>query len=75
VEQSIIKQNKMRNHYEDSIELLKKENMELKEKLIESEHIADLELANLREKLEGIKESEVALLREASNNQEDILTR
>ena len=32
----------MRNHYEDSIDLLKKENDELKEKLVENEHIADL---------------------------------
>jgi hypothetical protein len=74
-EQALLKQNKMRNHYEDSIELLKKENTELKEKIIESEHIADLELANLREKLDGIKESELALLKDANNNQQDILTR
>lgn len=30
LEQSLVKQSKMRNHFEDSIELLKKENNELK---------------------------------------------
>lgn len=36
LEQSLVKQSKMRNHFEDSIELLKKENNELKEKLVEN---------------------------------------
>ena len=45
----------MRNHFEDSIELLKNENNELKDKLVENEHIADMELNNRREKLESIK--------------------
>lgn len=44
----MIKQSKMRNHFEDSIELLKKQNVELKEKLVQNEHISDLELNNLR---------------------------
>ena len=34
-----------------------------------------MELNNLREKLEGIKESELALLREANMNQCDLLNR
>ena len=34
LEQSLAKQTKMRNHYEDSIDLLKKENDELKEKIV-----------------------------------------
>ena len=51
------KQSKMRNHYEDSIDLQKKQNDELKDKLVENERIADMELNNLREKMEGIKES------------------
>ena len=42
LEQSMAKQSKMRNHYEDSIDLLKKENDELKDKLVENEHISDL---------------------------------
>lgn len=65
----------MRNHYEDSIELLKKQNTELKEKLVENEHISDLQLANLRQKLDNIKESELALLKDAHNNEQDILNR
>lgn len=69
------KQTKIRNHYEDSIDILKKENDELKDKLVENEHIADLELNNLREKMDGIKESEIALLKDSHANQCDILNR
>ena len=69
------KQTKMRNHYEDSIDILKKENDELKDKLVENEHIADLELKNLREKMDGIKEWEIALVKDSHANQCDILNR
>jgi hypothetical protein len=42
---------KVKNNYEDSIELLKKENEDLKDKIFETERIADIELSNLRDKL------------------------
>ena len=69
------KHSKVKNNYEDSISLLKKQNEELKDKIVENEHISDLELNNLREKMEGIKESQIALLNDAHANQCDILNR
>ena len=57
IEQILAKNLKVKNNYEDSIELLKKENEDLKDKIFETERIADIELSNLRDKLEGIKES------------------
>lgn len=75
LEQSMAKQSKMRAHFEDSISLLKTENDELKDKIVENEHIADLELNNLREKMESIKESEIALLKDSHSNQLDLLHR
>ena len=66
---------KVKNNYEDSIELLKKENEDLKDKIFETERIADIELNNLRDKLEGIKESELSLLKNAHANQLDLLHR
>ena len=69
------KHTKVKNNYEDSISLLKKENDELKDKIVENQHIADLELNNLRQKLEGIKESQIALLTDAHANQCDLLNR
>jgi len=47
----------------------------LKDKIFETERIADIELSNLRDKLEGIKESELSLLQNAHNNQMDLLHR
>jgi hypothetical protein len=75
IEQILAKNLKVKNNYEDSIELLKKENEDLKDKIFETERIADIELSNLRDKLEGIKESELALLKNAHNNQLDLLNR
>ena len=75
IDQIMSKHSKVRNNYEDSINLLKKENDELKDKITETEHIAELELNNLREKMEGIKESEIALLKDAHSNQCDLLNR
>ena len=49
------KHSKVKNNYEDSIDLLKKQNDELKDKITETEHIAELELNNLRDKMDGIK--------------------
>ena len=69
------KHGKVKNNYEDSVSLLKKQNDELKDKLVENEHIADLELNNMREKMEGIKESQIALLNDAHANQCDLLNR
>lgn len=54
---------------------MKKEIEDLKDKIFETERIADIELANLRDKLEGIKDSELSLLKNAHNNQMDLLQR
>ena len=62
IEQILAKNLKVKNNYEDSIDLVKKENEDLKDKIFETERIADIELNNLREKLEGIKDSELALI-------------
>lgn len=51
IEQILAKNLKVKNNYEDSIELLKKENEDLKDKIFETERIADIELSNLRDKL------------------------
>jgi predicted RNase H-like nuclease (RuvC/YqgF family) len=75
IEQILAKNMKVKNNYEDSIELLKKENEDLKDKIFETERIADIELSNLRDKLEGIKESELSLLKNAHNNQLELLNR
>ena len=75
IEQILAKNLKVKNNYEDSIELLKKENEDLKDKIFETERIADIELSNLRDKLEGIKESELSLLKNAHNNQLELLNR
>lgn len=75
IEQILAKNAKVRNNYEDSIELLKKEITDLKEKIFETERIADLELENLREKLDGIKESELTLLNNAHRNQSELQQR
>lgn len=37
--------------------------------------MSEIELANLRDKLEGIKESELTLLKNSHNNQLDLLNR
>lgn len=66
---------KVKNNYEDSIDLLKKENEDLKDKIFETERIAEIELINLRDKLEGIKESELSLLKNAHLNQLDLQNR
>lgn len=66
---------KVKNNYEDSIEILKKENEDLKDKIFETERIADIEMSNLRDKLEGIKDSELSLLKNAHNNQMELLQR
>lgn len=47
----------------------------MKDKIFETERIADIELNNLRDKLEGIKESELSLLKNAHANQLDLLHR
>ena len=75
IEQILAKNLKVKNNYEDSIDLLKKENEDLKDKIFETERIADMELANLRDKLEGIKESELTLLKNAHANQTELLNR
>lgn len=75
IEQILAKNMKVKNNYEDSIELLKKENEDLKDKIFETERIADIELSNLRDKLEGIKESELSLFKNAHNNQLELLNR
>lgn len=53
--------------------MLKKENEILKDKLVELERISQLEIANLREKLENMRDSEVSLLKSAHLNQTEIL--
>lgn len=75
IEQILAKNLKVKNNYEDSIELLKKENEDLKDKIFETERMADIELSNLRDKLEGIKESELTLLKNAHSNQMELLHR
>lgn len=75
IEQILTKNMKVKNNFEDSIDLLKKENEDLKDKIFETERIADIELSNLRDKLEGIKESELTLLKNAHNNQLELLHR
>lgn len=75
IEQILAKNLKVKNNYEDSIEILKKENEDLKDKIFETERIADIEMSNLRDKLEGIKDSELSLLKNAHNNQMELLQR
>jgi hypothetical protein len=75
IEQILAKNLKVKNNYEDNIDLLKKEIEDLKDKLFETERIAENELSNLREKLEGIKESELTLLNNAHSNQMELLQR
>ena len=43
--------------------------------MIESEHINDLELNNLKDKLDGMRESELSLLKNSHQNQLDLLNR
>ncbi len=57
IESILLKNQKIKNNYEDSLSLLKKENEDLKDKLIETEHISEMELHNLKEKLDGMRES------------------
>lgn len=54
--------------------LLKRENEALKDKLMELERFAQLEIANLREKQENMRESEISLLKSAHINQIEILS-
>lgn len=75
IEQILAKNLKVKNNYEDSIEILKKENEDLKDKIFETERIADIEMSNLRDKLEGIKDSELSLLKNAHNNQMELMQR
>lgn len=75
IEQILAKNLKVKNNYEDSIDLLKKENEDLKDKIFETERISDFELSNLREKLDGIKDSELTLLTNAHKNQTELLQR
>ena len=75
IEQILTKNTKVKNNYEDSIELLKNEIQDLKGKIFETERTADLELNNLREKLDGIKESELSLLNNAHQNQTELQQR
>ncbi len=42
IDSILAKNQKIKNNYEDSMELLKKENEDLKDKMIEQEHINDL---------------------------------
>jgi hypothetical protein len=46
---------KVKQNYEESMAIIKRENDGLKDKIIDNQRIFELELANLREKLEGIK--------------------
>lgn len=75
IEQILAKNIKVKNNYEDSIDLLKKENEDLKDKIFETEKNADFELENLRAKLDGIKESELTLLNNAHQNQAELQQR
>jgi len=43
--------------------------------MIEAEHINDLELNNLKDKLDGMRESELSLLKNSHQNQLDLLNR
>ena len=54
--------------------LLKRENESLKDKISENERMFQLEIANLREKLENMRESEMSLLKSAHTNQVQILS-
>lgn len=60
---------KVKQNYEESLLLVKRENDGLKDKLSDNQRIYDLELANLREKLEGMRDSEIGLLKNAHTNQ------
>jgi hypothetical protein len=51
----LAKNQKIKNNYEDTLSLLKNENEDLKDKMIEAEHINDLELNNLKDKLDGMR--------------------
>lgn len=69
IEQILAKNLKVKQNYEESLLLIKRENDALKDKLSDNQRIYDLELANLREKLEGMRESEIGLLKNAHGNQ------
>ncbi len=43
--------------------------------MIESEHINDMELTNLKDKLDGMRDSELSLLKNSHQNQLDLLNR
>jgi len=43
--------------------------------MIEQEHINDLELKNLKDKLDSMRDSELTLLKNAQQNQLDLLNR
>lgn len=74
IEQILAKNLKVKQNYEESILLIKRENDSLKDKISDNQRIYDLELANLREKLEGMRESEIGLLKNAHSNQLEILS-
>ena len=43
--------------------------------MIEAEHLSDMELNNLKDKLDGMRESELSLLKNSHQNQLDLLNR
>jgi hypothetical protein len=43
--------------------------------MIESEHINEMELTNLKDKLDGMRDSELSLLKNSHQNQLDLLNR
>jgi|JI61114DRNA_FD_contig_31_3070308_length_236_multi_1_in_0_out_0_1 hypothetical protein len=43
--------------------------------MIEQEHINDMELKNLKDKLDSMRDSELTLLKNAQQNQLDLLNR
>lgn len=74
IEQILNKNLKVKQNYEESLLIVKRENEGLKDKIADNQRIFELELANLRDKLEGMRESEIGLIKNAHTDQIEILS-
>jgi hypothetical protein len=74
IEQILNKNLKVKQNYEESLLIVKRENEGLKDKIADNQRIFELELTNLRDKLEGMRESEIGLIKNAHTDQIEILS-
>jgi hypothetical protein len=68
IENLITKNQKLKNNYEETISMLKRENEGLKEKFFENEKINEAEFMSLKEKLQGMHEAEIEVLKRNNGN-------